>query len=72
MLLGTRTWRVTYYVDREFLTSRQTFSPYTLLIVLTLLVFMVLVGACGAARWLVRVLRRACVGALALGKAGCV
>jgi hypothetical protein len=44
VVLGTRTWCVTYFADRHFLGSRRTFAPYTLLIVLTLLSVMVLLG----------------------------
>jgi hypothetical protein len=48
--VGTRRWTATYYAAPMFLSSRRTFAPYLLVIVLSLLVAGVAVGVCGQKR----------------------
>ena len=42
--LETRRWTATFFAPTSYLSSRRTFAPWTLLIVLTILVVVVLAG----------------------------
>jgi hypothetical protein len=46
VVVGTRTWRITYFADQEFESARRTNAPHTLLGLLLLLVVIILIGAC--------------------------